>query len=94
MVTIFSVNIALFLVDTLNIISIIKLLKHLILLINFTEDDESSVVDQCRLRQSTEEIQNLVLAMLNKTIAEKLTSSILSLRETYLGTLQRYDLDI
>ena len=94
MVTIFSVNIALFLVDSLYIISIIKLLKHFILLINFTEDDESSVVDQCRLRQSTEEIQNLVLAMLNKTIAEKLTSSILSLRETYLGTLQRYDLDI
>lgn len=53
-----------------------------------SEEDETSV-DQYRLRQSTEEIQNLVLGLLNKTIAEKLTSSILSLRETYLGTLQR-----
>jgi hypothetical protein len=54
----------------------------------YAEEDNSSV-DHFQLRQSTEEIQNLVLALLNKTIAEKLTWSILSLRETYLGTLQR-----
>ena len=36
-----------------------------------------------------EEIQNLVLSQLNKAIAEKLTTTILNLREAYLGTLQR-----
>ncbi|XP_057364454.1 dual serine/threonine and tyrosine protein kinase-like isoform X1 [Daphnia carinata] len=51
--------------------------------------EDCSSVDHHQLRKSTEEIQNLVLALLNKTIAEKLTSSVLSLRETYLGTLQR-----
>lgn len=56
---------------------------------NKSAGESDSTVDHFRLRQSTEEIQNLVLALLNKTIAEKLTSSILSLRETYLGTLQR-----
>lgn len=52
--------------------------------------EDHSSVDYHQLRKSTEEIQNLVLALLNKTIAEKLTSSVLSLRETYLGTLQRF----
>lgn len=55
----------------------------------FIEEDYTNL-EQYEIRKSTEEIQNLVLALLNKTIAEKLTSSILSLRETYLGTLQRY----
>jgi len=46
-------------------------------------------LDNLQLRKSTEEIQNLVLSQLNQAIAEKLTTSILDLRETYLGTLQR-----
>ena len=41
------------------------------------------------MHQYTEEIQNLVLSILNKTIAEKLTTTILNLREAYLGTLER-----
>ena len=53
-----------------------------------TEEDVSNLGSQ-QLRKSTEETQNLVLSLLNQAIAEKLTSSILDLRETYLGTLQR-----
>ena len=52
-------------------------------------DDSGVRFDNSRVRQCTEEIQNLVLSILNKAIAEKLTTTILNLREAYLGTLQR-----
>nr|CAG4648003.1 EOG090X085R [Moina brachiata] len=51
--------------------------------------DDVSTLDHSQMDQATEEIQNHVLGLLNRAIAEKVTASMLSLRETYIGTLQR-----
>lgn len=54
-----------------------------------SSDDDVSTLDHSKMDQATEEIQNHVLGLLNRAIAEKVTASMLSLRETYIGTLQR-----
>ena len=67
--------------NVINYLNAGKIIKFLV--------EEAESMDSQQVRKSTEEIQNLVLSLLNQAIADKLSTSILDLRETYLGTLQR-----